>query len=590
MDTEPIAVALKFGFLAVLYLFLFWVSRSALRELRRTSAPAPEATGFHAVGPGGRAAATDAWLVAVQGGGLPPGERFDLFGGLSIGRSIDADVRIEDRFASSIHARVYSRGATYYVEDMNSTNGTFLNGGRSRGRRSSRTSTRSGSATPSCGSSLRCPRSPDAARLRAGIPLRHGPAAERERGLLLRQGAGVRGRRRDGRSPGRRGGFEDRGRVVRVGRARRGGSGGLPARTRRGRERAHPRLGQGRLVPLRDGDDADRRARRGRRGRDRPRRRQPRLRLSRGGAEAADLRPLAGRGASPPGPADRRAGRGSSAALDHHPGARPGGRGRGGHDDLQRPPGRRLPAVLGRADDDAQGGADRGDARLGAQPRRGRLAARPRGQRRRWPRQHHGGRLSPRGGRRSGRRRRSHPDRTQRRGSGADGRAGPRRRRAPRARRSARRRAAGRCGRRRSCSRSRWSSPGSASRPSTESARSTSSASTRAAGSPSTVAFRTTSRSTSASTRRSTRSRFRPRRCPRTAKRASPTTRCARTTTPSPCSTTSRPPPSPRSPHRRTTRTGRRGQAGEGLNRNRQGGSQQGSTGGRQSGQGQSSQ
>jgi FHA domain len=128
MDTEPIAVALKFGFLAVLYLFLFWVSRSALRELRRTTEPAPETTGFHPIGPGGRAAATDAWLVAVKGGGLDPGARFDLFGGLSIGRSPDADVRIEDRYASGVHARVYSRGASYYVEDMNSTNGTFLNG------------------------------------------------------------------------------------------------------------------------------------------------------------------------------------------------------------------------------------------------------------------------------------------------------------------------------------------------------------------------------------------------------------------------------------------------------------------------------
>lgn len=129
MDSEPIAVALKFGFLAVLYLFLFWVSRSALRELRRTTQPAPEATGYHAIGPGGRAAATDAELVAVRGGGLDPGERFDLFGGLSIGRSSDADVRIEDRYASAVHSRVYSRGASYYVEDMNSTNGTFLNGG-----------------------------------------------------------------------------------------------------------------------------------------------------------------------------------------------------------------------------------------------------------------------------------------------------------------------------------------------------------------------------------------------------------------------------------------------------------------------------
>jgi hypothetical protein len=133
MDTEPIAVALKFGFLAVLYLFLFWVAQSAFRELRRTSVPAPEATGVHPIGPGGRAAATDAWLVAVTGGGLDAGERFDLFGGISIGRSGDADVRIEDRYASGIHARIYSRGASYYVEDMNSTNGTLLNGERLNG-------------------------------------------------------------------------------------------------------------------------------------------------------------------------------------------------------------------------------------------------------------------------------------------------------------------------------------------------------------------------------------------------------------------------------------------------------------------------
>ena len=32
---EPVAVALKFGFLAVLYLFLLWMARSALKDLRR---------------------------------------------------------------------------------------------------------------------------------------------------------------------------------------------------------------------------------------------------------------------------------------------------------------------------------------------------------------------------------------------------------------------------------------------------------------------------------------------------------------------------------------------------------------------------
>src|SRR5215216_3883540 len=128
MESDPVAVALKFGFLAVLYLFLFWVARSALRELRGTATPAPEATGFYPVDDRGRGASSDAWLVVQKGGGLDAGERFDLFGGASVGRSTEADVRIEDRYASQIHARIYSRGGSYYVEDMNSTNGTFLNG------------------------------------------------------------------------------------------------------------------------------------------------------------------------------------------------------------------------------------------------------------------------------------------------------------------------------------------------------------------------------------------------------------------------------------------------------------------------------
>ena len=45
---DPISVALKFGFLAVLYLFLLVIARSAMKDLRRTVSPAPDATGFHA--------------------------------------------------------------------------------------------------------------------------------------------------------------------------------------------------------------------------------------------------------------------------------------------------------------------------------------------------------------------------------------------------------------------------------------------------------------------------------------------------------------------------------------------------------------
>jgi hypothetical protein len=134
MAYDPISVALKFGFLAVLYLFLLVIARSAMKDLRRTVSPAPDATGFHAVQPyaeGPRGA--DAWLVVERGGGLEADKRFDLIGGLSIGRSKESDVRIEDRYASGIHVRVFSREGRYFAEDMNSTNGTLLNGATLKG-------------------------------------------------------------------------------------------------------------------------------------------------------------------------------------------------------------------------------------------------------------------------------------------------------------------------------------------------------------------------------------------------------------------------------------------------------------------------
>ena len=129
MAYDPLSTALKFGFLAVLFLFLLVIARSAFRDLRRTAAPAPDATGFHAaVGGPEVQRGNDAWLIAERGGGLTRDERFDLIGGLSIGRSKDADVQIEDRYASGIHVRLFSREGRHWVEDMNSTNGTTLNG------------------------------------------------------------------------------------------------------------------------------------------------------------------------------------------------------------------------------------------------------------------------------------------------------------------------------------------------------------------------------------------------------------------------------------------------------------------------------
>lgn len=124
MDFEPVSIALKFAFLGVLYLFLLWVANSARKDLKRNSGSAdgPE-TGIR--GGGG---VRDAWLVVEASDNLDQGSRFDLFGGVTLGRSADADIAFSDRYASGLHARVYSRADRYFVEDMNSTNGTLLNG------------------------------------------------------------------------------------------------------------------------------------------------------------------------------------------------------------------------------------------------------------------------------------------------------------------------------------------------------------------------------------------------------------------------------------------------------------------------------
>jgi len=126
LDYEPISVALKFGFLALLYLFLLWIAMSARKDLRRNKGGDFDSEATIGAVPAG---SYDAWLVVVRGGGLDPGTRFDVFGGVTLGRSNDADVSFTDRYASGLHARLYPRGDRYFLEDMNSTNGTLLDGG-----------------------------------------------------------------------------------------------------------------------------------------------------------------------------------------------------------------------------------------------------------------------------------------------------------------------------------------------------------------------------------------------------------------------------------------------------------------------------
>ena len=133
---EPVSVGLKFAFLAVLYLFLLWVARSALKDLRRpigsgTVRPPLDATGIHpAARPGGDVgypgADGGARLVVELVPGHEPGMEYDVEDGATIGRG-DVEIHLEDPFASTRHARLSRQGGVVVIEDLGSTNGTYLN-------------------------------------------------------------------------------------------------------------------------------------------------------------------------------------------------------------------------------------------------------------------------------------------------------------------------------------------------------------------------------------------------------------------------------------------------------------------------------
>src|SRR5689334_25004445 len=87
--------------------------------------PAPrEETGLHsAVSP----QIGEPRLIVERAPGHTPGMEYDLHDGAVLGRGDQAEIRLEDPFASSRHARIVRQGGVMVLEDLGSTNGTYLN-------------------------------------------------------------------------------------------------------------------------------------------------------------------------------------------------------------------------------------------------------------------------------------------------------------------------------------------------------------------------------------------------------------------------------------------------------------------------------
>jgi hypothetical protein len=112
--------AVRLLFLALIYLFLARVIRALLRDLRAAAREPVDRPGR---------------LVVLESpaGEPPAGHQFVLDVITSLGRDVNNAIVIDDPFASADHAVLTYRGRSWYLEDLESTNGSYVNGQRVEG-------------------------------------------------------------------------------------------------------------------------------------------------------------------------------------------------------------------------------------------------------------------------------------------------------------------------------------------------------------------------------------------------------------------------------------------------------------------------
>lgn len=106
---------LKLIFLALIYVFLWQVARAVLMHTGAGAAIARSKVG------------SDVVFVRSE---TQSGLRFSVKEGVVLGRSEDADILIDDPYASDLHLRFGIQEGALVVHDLGSTNGTYVNGRR----------------------------------------------------------------------------------------------------------------------------------------------------------------------------------------------------------------------------------------------------------------------------------------------------------------------------------------------------------------------------------------------------------------------------------------------------------------------------
>ncbi|TMM14905.1 MAG: FHA domain-containing protein [Actinobacteria bacterium] len=131
---EEVLLALKIAFLVLLYLLIWRIIRTVSRDMRTQPAQEsfimPPVSAAAIVTAGGR-------LIVEESPVLDKGDAFTVDSApLTVGRSGQNDVAVDgDEFASARHVRFEPRRDGVWVQDLGSTNGTYVNGVRIDGAR-----------------------------------------------------------------------------------------------------------------------------------------------------------------------------------------------------------------------------------------------------------------------------------------------------------------------------------------------------------------------------------------------------------------------------------------------------------------------
>ncbi len=155
---DVVLLVLKIGILVLLYLFIWRIVKTAVSNVRGAGAVAAGVVAPDVALPAGdrlapvftpedreqrredrlveRTVAGEKMdfsqhinprLIVEESPIVPAGVVFPLEGWITVGRGGTSDIVLDEQFVSGAHARLVPRGQYYFVEDLGSTNGTFVN-------------------------------------------------------------------------------------------------------------------------------------------------------------------------------------------------------------------------------------------------------------------------------------------------------------------------------------------------------------------------------------------------------------------------------------------------------------------------------